>query len=84
MIAGLFVLAMVAAVVAAAGGLYAWVTSAPPANQSGAVARFRRWLHWRIESEKLLCRFCRRNLAAENGYCSTECSERDGTMQAIR
>ncbi|PZE89928.1 hypothetical protein [Curtobacterium sp. MCBD17_008] len=83
MIAGLLVLAMVAAVVTAVGGLYAWITSAPRADQHGVVATFRRWLHSRIETEKLFCGFCRNELAVENGYCSTECGERDRTMQAI-
>jgi len=74
MLAGLLVLAVVAAVAFGAVRTHRWITSAPAAAKQDALSRFRRTLHTRIESENLFCRSCHSAVAGPNGYCSELCA----------
>lgn len=83
MLVTLALLACAAAVVAAISMTANWLTSPPPAHHIGAIPTIRRTLAARVATSRMFCRNCRKALADESRYCSTECAEHDADMQAL-
>lgn len=84
MLTSLLFFSAVAAVLAAVGGAYTWLTSAPPLTRRDPLSNMRRALHTRIEARHLRCNFCGAGPEDTSGYCSEACGVYDAEMQAIR
>jgi hypothetical protein len=83
MLPGVLLLLVLAAIIAAVGYTYGYLTSPPPAASTGFVPALRRSLHAKTQTRAAFCAVHSDRLAEIDGYCSSECRESDAEAQAV-